>query len=81
LFIDWPLLFFFFFFVQRYTLPDGSVLKLQTEHVRCAEALFHPQLAGCRGAGLADMIYDIVETCMADRDGGPMRLLPQVKKI
>lgn len=63
--------------VPGYQLPDGTTVQLQTEHVRCAEALFHPQLAGCRGQGLADMLCDIVEVCMADREGGPMRPLPQ----
>ena len=41
------------------------------------EALFHPQLAGCRGHGLADMLHDIFELCLADKEGGVLRLLPQ----
>eukprot|EP00041_Stephanoeca_diplocostata_P018360 m.384232 g.384232 ORF g.384232 m.384232 type:complete len:357 (-) comp20988_c0_seq1:2284-3354(-) len=60
-----------------YTLPDGLEIQLESEHVRCTEALFQPALAGCRGTGLTELLWEIVTTCDADREGGPMRALPQ----
>lgn len=60
-----------------YTLPDGTELQLESEHIRAPEAFLQPALAGCRGTGLAEMLWDITETCDADREGGPMRSLTQ----
>lgn len=60
-----------------YVLPDGQSIQLESEHIRAPEALFQPALAGCRGSGIADMVWDIVQTCDSDREGGPMRKLSQ----
>lgn len=60
-----------------YTLPDGRVITLQNEHLRQAEALFQPALAGCRGHGLADILWETIQVCDADREGGPLHSLPQ----
>ena len=43
-----------------YTLPDGKVLQLQNEHIRGPEAMFQPALAGCRGAGVGDLLWENV---------------------
>lgn len=43
-----------------YTLPDGTVVTLQNEHVRMNEAMFQPALAGCRGHGLADILWETI---------------------
>ena len=51
----------------------GRVITLQNEHLRQAEALFQPALAGCRGHGLADILWETIQVCDADREGGPLR--------
>lgn len=60
-----------------YTLPDGRAVQLEAEHIRATEALFQPVLAGCRGSGIADQIWEAIELCDGDREGGPMRKLSQ----
>ena len=61
----------------RYTLPDGKSVDLISEHIRCTESLFQPVLAGCRGRGIADLAWDAIQLCDADRESGPMHALSQ----
>jgi len=61
----------------RFKLPDGRDVSLETEHIRCTEALFQPALAGCRGHGLADIVWDTMQVCDDDREGGPISTLTQ----
>ena len=56
----------------KYTLPDGNTVDLISEHIRCTEPLFQPGLAGCRGRGIADLAWDTIQICDADREGGPV---------
>lgn len=44
-------------FVKNYTLPDGRVLKVNTERFLAPEALFTPDLIDIEGHGMADMVF------------------------
>jgi actin-related protein len=59
------------------TLPDGNTVSLVDEHLRCGEVLFQPGLVGVDGAGLDERLWDIIRVCDSDKEGGPMRSLPQ----
>eukprot|EP00039_Didymoeca_costata_P029501 m.24925 g.24925 ORF g.24925 m.24925 type:complete len:343 (+) comp7657_c0_seq1:154-1182(+) len=56
-------------------LPDGREVSLQSDHLRACESLMQPALAGCRGMGLADALWDAIEIC--DNDNGPLQSLSQ----
>ena len=59
------------------TLPDGNTITLTDEHLRCGEALFQPGLVGAEGEGLDERLMRIIRVCDSDKDGGPLRALPQ----
>lgn len=48
-----------------YVLPDGRQLVLADEPLRCGEVLFQPGLVGCRSAGLAEHLAEVVRTCLS----------------
>ena len=58
------------------TLPDGNTVVLTDEHLRCGEVLFQPGLVGASGDGLDDLMWQIIRVCDSDKEGGPMRNLP-----
>ena len=49
--------------VEKYTLPDGSVVKLDRERFECTEAYFDPSLVGIECKGLSDYIFDVIQEC------------------
>ncbi|GAU87301.1 hypothetical protein RvY_00179 [Ramazzottius varieornatus] len=52
--------------VHPYMLPDGRVIKLSSERFEAPEALFEPHLINVEGMGLAELLYDTIQS--ADMD-------------
>lgn len=52
--------------MEKYTLPDGRVIKIGRERFEAAEALFNPSLVDVEGPGMADMVFDVIMS--ADMD-------------
>jgi actin-related protein 2 len=47
--------------VQDYTLPDGRVVRLGSERFEAPECLFQPHLVDCEQAGIAEMLFDVIQ--------------------
>ena len=47
-------------FEQRYELPDGEIIKIDSQRFRCSEALFQPKLVGREARGVHQMIHDSI---------------------
>ena len=62
---------------EVFTLPDGQKVCITDEVLRCGELLFQPALCGKRVPGLAERLWETIKMCDSDREGGPMRALPQ----
>jgi actin-related protein 2 len=54
---------------ESYTLPDGRVVKLGGERFGAPEALFQPHLVDCEGMGVAELLFDCIQS--ADIDTRP----------
>lgn len=52
--------------VEKYTLPDGRVIKMGRERFEAPEALFSPSLIGLEQAGISDMIFDMIQKASID---------------
>lgn len=52
--------------MEAYTLPDGRVIKLGRERFEAPEALFNPSLIDSEKAGMADMVFEMIQD--ADMD-------------
>jgi actin-related protein 2 len=52
--------------VQKYTLPDGRVIKVGHERFECAEALFNPSLVEVEGPGMSDLVFDVINKAEID---------------
>jgi len=55
--------------MQDYTLPDGRVIKVGRERYMAAEALFSPGLIDVEGPGIAEALFNCINT--ADIDTRP----------
>jgi actin-related protein 2 len=51
---------------EKYTLPDGRIIKVGRERFETAEALFNPSLIDVESPGMADMVFDMINA--ADMD-------------
>jgi actin-related protein 2 len=51
---------------QAYTLPDGRTIKVGAERFECAEALFNPGRIDVDGKGMADLIFDVIQSADVD---------------
>jgi len=49
-----------------YELPDGKVINIGNQRIRCPEALFKPSLLGKEGDGVAKMTYETIQSCDID---------------
>jgi len=54
------------FLVEPYTLPDGRMIKLGAERFEAPEALFQPHLVNVEGQGIAELVFNTIQT--ADMD-------------
>ena len=52
--------------MESYTLPDGRVIKLGSERFQAPEALFRPSLVDSEKAGMADMVFDMIQDADID---------------
>ncbi|KAJ3567116.1 hypothetical protein NP233_g6577 [Leucocoprinus birnbaumii] len=52
--------------VENYTLPDGRVIKVGSERFEAPECMFQPRLVGLESAGVAEMVFDTIQTVPID---------------
>ena len=52
--------------MENYTLPDGRVIKLGRERFEAPEAMFNPSLIDVEGAGMGDMVFDMIQSADID---------------
>jgi len=52
--------------METYELPDGRVIKLGAERFEAPEALFSPSLIDVESAGMADMVFDMIQAADID---------------
>lgn len=52
--------------MQSYTLPDGRVIKLGPERYEASEVLFKPSLIDVEGAGMHDMLFNMIQEADVD---------------
>jgi len=52
--------------VQSYTLPDGRVIKVGGERFEAAEVLFQPHLINVEGQGIAELVFNTIQTADID---------------
>jgi actin-related protein 2 len=52
--------------METYELPDGRVIKLGAERFEAPEALFSPGLIDVESAGMADMVFDMIQAADID---------------
>lgn len=56
--------------IERYELPDGRVVKLDSERFEAPEVLFQPSLVDKEAAGISQMIFETIQA--ADMDLRPV---------
>lgn len=52
--------------METFTLPDGRVIKLGRERFEAPEALFSPSLIDSEKAGMADMLFEMIQSADID---------------
>lgn len=52
--------------METYTLPDGRVIKLGRERFEAPEAMFNPSLIDVEGAGMGDMVFNMIQDADVD---------------
>jgi hypothetical protein len=52
--------------MENYTLPDGRVIKMGIERCETAECLFKRSLVDCEKVGMADMVFDMIQSADID---------------
>jgi len=52
--------------IQKYELPDGREIKIDAERFEAPEALFNPARVDKEGMGLAELIFDTIQSCDVD---------------
>eukprot|EP00835_Amoeboradix_gromovi_P007019 NODE_995_length_2427_cov_0.091065.p1 type:complete len:335 gc:universal NODE_995_length_2427_cov_0.091065:2164-1160(-) len=52
--------------VEKYTLPDGRVIKVGSERFEAPEVLFQPHLVDVESAGVAELLFNTIQS--ADMD-------------
>lgn len=52
--------------VQEYTLPDGRPIKVGAERFECAEALFNPGRIDVDSKGVAELIFEVIQSSDMD---------------
>lgn len=50
---------------SEYTLPNGQVIKLNTERTQCTEAIFDPTIIGVDSVGIHKLILESIQKCDA----------------
>jgi len=52
--------------IEKYTLPDGRIIKIGAERFEAPEALFNPNLVDVEGGGMGELVFDCINK--ADMD-------------
>jgi len=52
--------------MEKFSLPDGTVIKLGRERFEAPEALFNPQLVDKDGDGMAAMVFNMIQASDID---------------
>ncbi|XP_031631943.1 actin-related protein 2 isoform X2 [Contarinia nasturtii] len=52
--------------VESHTLPDGRVIKVGGERFEAPEALFQPHLINVEGQGIAELVFNTIQTADID---------------
>jgi actin-related protein 2 len=52
--------------IQKYTLPDGRVIKLGSERFEAPEVLFQPSLLDMESEGMAEMLFNMIQAADID---------------
>jgi actin-related protein 2 len=52
--------------MQKYTLPDGRVIKLGSERFEAAEVLFNPQLIDVESPGVHEVLFNMIQDADID---------------
>lgn len=52
--------------MENYTLPDGKVIKIGRERFEAPECLFNPALVDSEKSGMADMVYEMIQSADID---------------
>ncbi len=52
--------------MENFTLPDGRVIKIGRERFEAPEAMFNPSLIDSEKAGMADMVFDMIQSADID---------------
>jgi len=51
---------------EAYELPDGVVIKVKDQRIRCPECLFKPEMCGKEPGGLGARTYESIQKCDID---------------
>ena len=51
---------------MKYELPDGVVVTIKDQRIRCPEALFKPELVGYEPGGIDKRLYESIQKCDID---------------
>ena len=51
---------------RTYELPDGNIIRLNSERFRCPEVLFQPDLIGMEWDGIVSMTFSSIMKCSID---------------
>ncbi|KII72876.1 Actin, adductor muscle [Thelohanellus kitauei] len=51
---------------KTYQLPDGQLVSLDSERLRCPELLFQPSLDGYQMPGIHESVYESIQSCDID---------------
>ena len=51
---------------MSYELPDGKVIKVKDQRIRCPEVLFQPEMCGCEPGGIGKRCYESIQKCDID---------------
>jgi len=51
---------------KNYELPDGQVITIGVERIRCSEPMFQPSLIGKESKGVHQLTYDSIMKCDVD---------------
>jgi len=52
--------------VEKYTLPDGRIIKVGRERFEAPECLFNPSLVDVEGPGMGEMLFDTIQKADID---------------
>jgi len=52
--------------IEKYTLPDGRIIKIGAERFEAPEALFNPNLVDVETPGMGDLVFDCINKADID---------------